>query len=309
VRAGRPTAAPDQRVSRIADLPQRAGSGARAVPLLRVEGGPVHVGVHPIYAESGPQADLVLLHDMSFLENRKQDTRQYLIVLIGTLGASIALVTVVVAQLSWRGWVSGARALLRGEGLLQSTQTQNPELAPIAADLRARLRELDDEYRRAQGRRPNGVRDACVRCCAPICAETRSSWCPIASHTFTKRNLPGISVKRPAGGVVTAIEPVMRACSGTWIAHGSGSADAQVVDAHDHLLAPPGHQEYTLRRIWLTEEEEQGYYYGFANEGLWPLCHVAHVRPIFRENDWAAYREVNRRFAEAVVAEARSRTR
>jgi trehalose-6-phosphate synthase len=99
---------------------------------------------------------------------------------------------------------------------------------------------------------------------------------------------------------------VMRACSGTWIAHGSGSADRLAVDAHDRLRVPPGHDEYTLRRIWLTPEEEQGYYYGFSNEGLWPLCHVAHVRPVFRESDWQAYREVNRRFADAVVAEARS---
>jgi trehalose 6-phosphate synthase len=69
---------------------------------------------------------------------------------------------------------------------------------------------------------------------------------------------------------------------------------------------PPGKNEYLLRRIWLSAEEEQGYYYGFANEGMWPLCHVAHVRPVFRESDWEQYRIVNQRFADAVVAEARS---
>jgi trehalose-6-phosphate synthase len=104
---------------------------------------------------------------------------------------------------------------------------------------------------------------------------------------------------------VTAVEPVMRACSGTWVAHGSGSADRDVVDANDRVLVPPGHDDYWLRRIWLTAEE-QGYYYGFANEGMWPLCHVAHVRPVFRESDWEAYRAINQRFADAVVAEARS---
>jgi trehalose-6-phosphate synthase len=97
---------------------------------------------------------------------------------------------------------------------------------------------------------------------------------------------------------------VMRACSGTWIAHGAGSADRESVDAHDRVPVPPGKDEYTLRRLWLTPEEEQGYYYGFANEGLWPLCHVAHVRPVFRESDWQAYRAVNQRFADAVVQEA-----
>jgi trehalose 6-phosphate synthase len=116
----------------------------------------------------------------------------------------------------------------------------------------------------------------------------------------------GIVVKRPASGLVTAVEPVMRACSGTWIAHGSGSADRDVVDAHDRVAVPPGHDDYQLRRLWLTAEEEQGYYFGFANEGLWPLCHVAHVRPVFRESDWEAYKAVNQRFADAVVAEARS---
>jgi len=105
---------------------------------------------------------------------------------------------------------------------------------------------------------------------------------------------------------VTAVEPVMRACSGTWIAHGSGSADRDVVDAHDRVAVPPGHNDYQLRRLWLTPEEEQGYYYGFANEGMWPLCHVAHVRPVFRESDWEAYKAVNQRFADAVVAEART---
>jgi trehalose-6-phosphate synthase len=113
-------------------------------------------------------------------------------------------------------------------------------------------------------------------------------------------------VRRPASGLVTAVEPVMRACSGTWIAHGSGSGDREVVDRHDRVAVPPGEDEYLLRRIWLTPQEEQGYYYGFANEGLWPLCHVAHVRPVFRESDWEHYREVNQRFADAVVAEARS---
>src|SRR5207245_2451731 len=114
-----------------------------------------------------------------------------------------------------------------------------------------------------------------------------------------------IEVQRPASGLVTAVEPVMRACSGTWIAHGSGSADREVVDSNDHVAVPPGHDDYQLRRLWLTPEEEQGYYFGFANEGLWPLCHVAHVRPVFRESDWEAYRAVNQRFADAVVAEAR----
>jgi alpha,alpha-trehalose-phosphate synthase [UDP-forming] len=112
-----------------------------------------------------------------------------------------------------------------------------------------------------------------------------------------------INVIVPASGVVTALEPVLLACDGTWIAHGSGSADRETVDAHDHLRVPPDHPSYTLRRVWLSEEEEKGYYEGFANEGLWPLCHIAHTRPIFRPEDWMYYQRANRRFADAVLQE------
>jgi len=107
----------------------------------------------------------------------------------------------------------------------------------------------------------------------------------------------------PASGVVTALEPVLVACDGTWIAHGSGTADKLTVDAHDHLRVPPDHQSYTLRRVWLSDEEEKGYYQGFSNEGLWPLCHIAHTRPTFRPEDWAHYQTVNRKFADAVLQE------
>ncbi|MEP9396394.1 trehalose-6-phosphate synthase [Mesorhizobium sp. KR2-14] len=110
----------------------------------------------------------------------------------------------------------------------------------------------------------------------------------------------------PASGLVSALEPVMRACSGTWIAHGGGSADHLVVDEHDRVQVPPGRPAYTLSRIWLSEEEQEGYYFGFANEGLWPLCHIAFTRPIFRESDWEAYKAVNQKFADRIVKEATS---
>jgi alpha,alpha-trehalose-phosphate synthase [UDP-forming] len=279
---------------------------AKPDPVLRIGGGPVHVGVHPIDAEAGSIGKLVLLQDLSFIERRSQDTRRYLVILIASIGIVVAFVTMVVAQLSWRGWISGTRALLRGEGLIRPLSGAAPELAPLAADLRARLRELEDEYRRSQG--------------------PEAEWTPQRLQALLRTQLSGdqvivvsnrepyihdlsgghIVVRRPASGLVTAVEPVMRACSGTWIAHGSGSADRDVVDRGDHVPLPPGEDEYLLRRIWLSPEEEQGYYFGFANEGMWPLCHVAHVRPVFRQSDWDYYRQVNQRFADAVVQEARS---
>ncbi len=107
----------------------------------------------------------------------------------------------------------------------------------------------------------------------------------------------------PPSGLVTAIEPVLRACDGVWVASGSGNADAENVDEFDRLRVPPDDPKYTLRRVWLSAEEESHYYDGFANEGLWPLCHIAHTRPIFRAADWEAYRRVNERFAAALLDE------
>ena len=121
-------------------------------------------------------------------------------------------------------------------------------------------------------------------------------------HVFEGKE-KSIRMLIPASGVVTALEPVLVACDGTWIANGSGSADKAVVDADDHLRVPPDFPRYTLRRVWLTPEEEKGYYEGFSNEGLWPLCHIAHTRPIFRPEDWLHYQRVNRRFADAVLSE------
>ncbi len=112
-----------------------------------------------------------------------------------------------------------------------------------------------------------------------------------------------IEVRVPASGLVTALEPILCACNGTWIAHGSADADRETVDSRDRLGVPPDQPLYTLRRVWLTSEEENGYYYGFANEGLWPLCHIAHTRPLFRAADWEYYRGVNEKFARAVLQE------
>ena len=120
-------------------------------------------------------------------------------------------------------------------------------------------------------------------------------------HVFDEKH--EVRVVVPASGLVTALEPVLQACEGTWIANGSGNADREVVDEHDRLPVPPQHPTYTLRRVWLSAEEERGYYEGFSNEGLWPLCHIAHTRPLFRPVDWMYYQRINRRFADAALKE------
>ena len=120
------------------------------------------------------------------------------------------------------------------------------------------------------------------------------------SHVFKGKKVEWIV---PASGLVTALEPVLKACGGTWIAHGSGDADREVVDSLDKIPVPPEEPQYLLKRVWLSKEEENGYYYGFANEGLWPLCHITHTRPSFRFGDWKFYYAVNRKFAEATLQE------
>ena len=119
-------------------------------------------------------------------------------------------------------------------------------------------------------------------------------------HTLSENK---IKVRVPPSGLTVALDPVMQACRGIWIAHGSGNADKEAVDAHDRVRVPPHRPRYLLRRVWLSREEVDGYYYGFANEGLWPLCHVAYTRPIFKESNWNYYQKVNKIFAQTILEE------
>jgi len=119
-------------------------------------------------------------------------------------------------------------------------------------------------------------------------------------HTYSGKDIQCIV---PASGLTVALDPVMKACGGTWVAHGSGDADREVIDAKNRVTVPPDKPTYTLRRVWLTKEEEDGYYLGFSNEALWPLCHIVYTRPTFDEKDWNTYKRVNQLFAEAVLDE------
>ncbi len=275
--------------------------------LIRLPQGPVHIVRDPLVFGNTPIGSLILVHDMSYVERRSADTKKYLIILFVVLGVVISLITVLVAHLSWRGWMEGARAIMRGEGIFRPfSQTAATELQPLVFEMRTMLRNLEAERRHADDMTmvwdPAALRGLLQKQLAGDEVLVVSNREPY----IHEQGPQGIVVHRPASGLVTAVEPVMRACSGTWIAHGSGSADRETVDKNDRVGVPPQKPEYNLRRIWLTPEEEQGYYYGFANEGFWPLCHNAHVRPIFRSTDWDWYQKINKRFADAVVREARS---
>jgi alpha,alpha-trehalose-phosphate synthase [UDP-forming] len=278
--------------------------------VLELRTGPLHVSANPIAENNLLHGQLMVVHDMSLAQRRSADTKKYLLYLFAAIATVVALITVVIAEISWRGWVNGMKALLKGETLLRSPVAYHataPELRPIARDLQALVRDLEAERH---------SRD-----------ESQTSWGPEALRRILRQDLKGdevlivsnrepyihtrrkdnvIEIQRPASGLVTALEPIVRACSGTWIAHGAGSADRDTVDKHDHVMVPPEHPAYRIRRVWLSAEEEQGYYFGFANEGLWPLCHIAHTRPVFRAPDWEHYQTVNQRFADIVVDEART---
>ena len=283
-----------------------AGLRPDSSTVLKLTRGPLHMASASIESNRHSVGRLLLLHDMSFIQQRSSDTKWYVFYLFAGLGAVISLVTVLVAHLSWKGWVAGVRAMLKGEGLLTPlTQEQHaPELLPLAKDLRSLVQALESDRR---------MRD-----------ESQISWTPTSLKTILHEQLAGDQVlivsnrqpyvhnrrnqkivgQVPASGLVSALEPVMRACSGVWIAHGNGSADRDVVDQRSHVGVPPEHPAYEIRRVWMTAEEEAGYYYGLANEGLWPLCHIAHVRPTFRSSDWNHYVAINERFAHAVFEEA-----
>jgi trehalose 6-phosphate synthase len=269
--------------------------------------GPLLISVRALAVEGRPIGDLVLIHDMSFVTRRSEETRRYVFALFVGLGVIVSLLTVVIAQLSWRGWEQGVRALMRGEGLLRAENRPDvPEFRPLARDLRELIRDIESERRPRDEDHVTWSPDA-LR--AVLHHELRGQEVIVVSNRepyIHMRQGDSIEVRRPASGLVTALEPIMRTCSGTWIAHGSGSADRDVVDRHSRIAVPPEHPGYRLRRVWLTKAEEEGYYYGFANEGLWPLCHIAHVRPTFRTSDWTQYMRVNRIFADAVVKEANS---
>jgi trehalose 6-phosphate synthase len=265
------------------------------------EGRPVSVAVFPLSSKDGG-GELLVLHDLTFIQKRAQEAELYMALALVGVAAGLGLLGAVVTFVLLRGWTSAFRSAIANLGRAPN----GPRLTemPIGRDIESMISELRLERRYA-----NGI---------------HVEWSPETLHQLLIEELPGaqvlvvsnrepyihnrvedkVMVQTPASGLVSALEPVMRACGGVWIAHGSGSGDRETVDRNDRVAVPPDRPAYSLRRVWLSDEEQDGYYYGLANEGLWPLCHIAFVRPIFRESDWAYYVAVNRRFADAVVQEA-----
>jgi len=135
-------------------------------------------------------------------------------------------------------------------------------------------------------------------------------------HAYTKpddksKSERSIKSTHPVGGLVEALDPVMRAAGGTWVAWGSGDADfdASIIGKDNRIAVPPPPDEakYTLKRVKLSEDDVDGFYLGFANESLWPLCHVTFTPPEYNEEWWNTYKKVNHLFADAVSGEIGNR--
>src|SRR5712664_188450 len=277
---------------------------------------PIHIYALPLHSRGAMAGTLALFHDTSYIDRKVSLTLRdsLLTALVQTL--LITGLAFVLVRWTFTGpltrtakWLRTLRTgqphapgtLAQGEILDQINRevthlARDLNTARAAAEQEARLRDTNASLWTAERLRVS-LRGKLLN--KPLfVVSNREPY----MHVFSEKD-ESINVIVPASGVVTALEPVLRACNGTWIANGSGSADREVVDVKDCLRVPPDHPSYTLRRVWLSDEEDRGYYEGFSNEGLWPLCHIAHTRPTFRPEDWLEYQKINRRFADAVLQE------
>jgi trehalose-6-phosphate synthase len=319
--AGLPVAITSGLLVRLNGMPPAAGleSGDTAdqnehADFVRLGGVSMQVTALPLRASGDMMGTLALFHDASFIEARSAETWRRALASVGLQTLLILAITLITIRLGlgvplqrMAQWLQDLRMggdtaapSLPGEPAFEPLSREVSRLASsftaarAAAEEEARLRDTADSHWTTdrlrvfvQGRL-NGSRLVAVSNREPY-------------EHFRRAN--GIECSVPASGLVTALEPILRACDGTWIAQATGDADRETSDENGRLRVPPDHPQYSLRRVWLTAEESQGFYLGFANEGLWPLCHIAHTRPTFRAEDWGYYQEVNQKFAAAVLDE------
>lgn len=272
---------------------------------IAYEGHRVLVATFPVTTQTGV-AYLIVLNDLSYIEERTWQIQTYVVATLFGFGLVIGGAGAFLIFYLLKRWADSLRLAVENARRGRRPPPAGKDSSAIERQIGLLFKEIEAARTRADT--PD------VRWSPQSLHDLLSSTLPEAEIIIVSNREPyihnrkerGIELQTPASGLVSALEPVMRACGGTWIAHGSGSADRDVVDARDRVGVPPADPTYTLRRVWLSEEEQNGYYYGFANEGLWPLCHIAFVRPTFREDDWNYYRTINQRFADAVAAEART---
>jgi trehalose 6-phosphate synthase len=311
-----------------ADLePLIPGSVPQVIHVLaegRPAGSFVDVGNQKIYLYAVPLASgeetigvLTLFHNTSYIDVRLEEIWRHNLIRFLILFVLVVAITLLVVRWSITGPIAQVAVWMRD---LRTGKTRtakpadlpkmDPALDPLISEASRMAKSLAIARARAEK-------------ASSLLARTEPPWTADRLREHMRAELGGkklylvsnrepymhekdgqdIRCIVPAGGLVTALDPVMRVCDGLWIAHGSGDADRETVDGNNTLRVPPGQPAYTLKRVWLTKEEEDGYYYGFANEGLWPLCHITHIRPEFRLEDWTHYRKVNEKFADALLTE------
>ena len=289
-------------------------TGAEPAPVdrfVRLATGTIHMVTLPLRDDDTVIGTLSLFHDAAYID--LQAAAMWRRALTGVVIQTILIVAVTLLTLRWglrrplRRMADWLHQLRMGSMVKPPDMPDQGEFEPLTREVARFASSLTEA--RAAAENEARLRDT-----------AEAHWTPERLRVFVQSHLKGsrlfavsnrepyehfrgaagIECSVPASGLVTALEPVLRACDGTWVAQASGTADRETVDEHDRVRVPPDHPQYSLRRVWLTQEEEQGFYFGFANEGLWPLCHIAHTRPAFRVEDWEYYQTVNRKFAEAL---------
>jgi trehalose 6-phosphate synthase len=280
----------------------------------QLAGREIYLYALPLHREEGVSGALVIIHDPSYIQDRLSLIwrNNFIRFLVNAL--VISLTTLLLIRWSMAGPIAKMAEWMKH---LRMEKNKEPLRLPSGGVFGPLTSEVTQMARSISAAREAAEEEARLRHTA------ESTWTPVrlkeqVRTLLQERPLFVISNREPyiherkgkkieclvpASGLVTALEPVLKACGGTWIAHGSGNADREVVDDQSKIRVPPEEPQYLLKRVWLTKEEEKGYYYGFSNEGLWPLCHIAHTRPSFRAEDWGYYQTVNKKFAQATLEE------
>ncbi len=281
---------------------------------FRLEGEPMHVFAMPVRAGTTIIGAIAIFHNVAYISSYRLEVWKHALAGMGLQTILIIATTLLIVRWSLgrplRRMVTWLRDQRIGRTSSESDAPREDIFGPLATEVTQLATSLNAA--RAAAREEAILREAAESLWTPerLRVSVRSKLngsrlFVISNREPYEHNYKGSTVtcSVPASGLVTALEPVLRACDGTWIAQGTGDADRVTADDNDRLRVPPDEPLYTLRRVWLTKEEEDGFYLGFANEGLWPLCHIAHTRPNFSPRDWDHYRTVNERFAEALLEE------
>ncbi len=281
---------------------------------IRINQTPMHIFVLPLQGEKGVAGALEVFQDASFID--VQSSRLWRDTFLRALAHTIFIVLATLLIIRWSiigpiaRTVNWIRELRAGRKVGRPNLPEGDLFKPLAQEVTHLAKSL--EVARAAAEEEARLREAAESCWTSerlrVHMRTRLQDRPLFVLSNREPYLhvsrgKAVEVVVPASGLVTALEPILRACDGTWLAHGSGDADRSTANEQGRLRVPPDDPQYTLKRIWLTKEEEEGYYFGFANEGLWPLCHIAHTRPTFRATDWDYYQTVNQKFASALLEE------